>query len=106
MVDFTAWQQVDGRVDVVWRAVGGSAAPRFDVWRGVASDGEFTRMTAQPLDGQPDGNGNLYTWSDAAAVPGTIYWYRLKEASAGPFIGPVPLTPVQHRLFIPWVARR
>lgn len=106
VVDLIAWQQADGRVDVVWRTVGGSAAPQFDVWRASASDGEFARLTTQPLDGQPDGNGYLYAWSDATAVPGTSYWYQLQEAPTGPFIGPAPLTPVQHRMFLPWAARR
>lgn len=103
VVDFTAWQQADGRVDVVWRTVGG-ATPQFDVWRGVASDGEFTRMTAQPLDGQPDGTGYLYAWFDPTAAPGISYWYRLQEAPAGTIIGPVPLTPALHRMFLPWTA--
>lgn len=105
VVDFTAWQQADGRIEVTWRTATGGAAPRFDLWRAPASAGEFERMTSEPLGGQADGGGYFYAWSDASARPGIDYWYQLQQAPGGAMIGPVPLTQVAHRFFLPWAAR-
>ena len=105
VVDFTAWQQADGRIEVTWRTATGGEAPRFDVWRAPASAGEFERMTPEPLGGQADGSGYFYAWSDTSARPGIDYWYQLQQAPGGAMIGPVPLTQVTHRFFLPWAAR-
>ena len=104
VVDFGAWRLSDGQVELVWRTVG-AAALTFDVWRAPASAGEFTRVTAQPLSGQPDGAGSLYNWSDATALPGAGYWYQLQETATGTLLGPVPLTSLAYHFFLPWAPR-
>lgn len=102
VIDFGAWRLSDGRIELAWRTLG-NVALTFDVWRAPTSAGEFTRVTPQPISGQPDGNGHFYGWSDTTALPGADGWYQLREAVTGVLIGPVPLTPLTQRFFLPRV---
>lgn len=80
-----------GAVSLSWGAVSGATG--YDVFRGTASAGPFTKLTAAPQA--------TTTYRDASVSAGITYWYRVAAvngAGAGPASGvvsaAVPAPPV------------
>ena len=54
----------------------------FHIYRSKTEDGEFKVVTPTMIQGAgTTGERNEYTWTDSAAKPNTVYYYRIEDVS-------------------------
>ncbi|MCX6031065.1 MAG: carboxypeptidase regulatory-like domain-containing protein [Chloroflexi bacterium] len=96
----------NGRVELRWATHDASGLP-FNVWRADNAKGiDAVRLTATPLDGQPDGS---YEFIDKTVRSGQTYWYWLENTADGQRFGPQSVTvntapAMQVRAYLPMVS--
>jgi hypothetical protein len=82
----------------------------FNLWRGEAADGPYTKINASLIPAQGDADtGASYTYTDTAVVKGVTYYYKLEDVDVhgvSAFHGPVSATPSQiRRIYLPLVLK-
>lgn len=92
LVAFTA-RTVRGDIKVIWETAAEIDTAGFHVWRRVATDEEFEKITGKMIPGQGNPfSGAAYSWLDTNVEPGVNYWYKLEDidyAGVSSFHGPV-----------------
>ncbi|PKO21351.1 MAG: hypothetical protein CVU38_15120 [Chloroflexi bacterium HGW-Chloroflexi-1] len=78
-----------GHIDLTWGVSGAALDQGWHVRRGGSDLATAKRITAQPILGTPDGaDVVVYSFEDAAVVPGQTYWYWLEDGVTGDLFGP------------------
>jgi hypothetical protein len=90
-------EPADGAVDLAWRTGSELDNLGFHLYRGLSSDGPWTRLTASVIPGLGSSPlGASYAWHDPGLNNGVRYYYRLEDvdtASRSTFHGPVSAVP-------------
>ena len=96
LMAFTA-TGADGAVDLSWQTGSEVDNLGFHVYRSLAADSPWTRLTSSLIPGQGfSAMGASYTWRDSGLSNGTRYFYRLEDVdskSVSAFHGPVSAVP-------------
>ncbi len=80
----------EGGVLVEWVTTSEVDNDGFHLWRADAAEGEYVRLTDEPIASQAmPGGGAEYSFLDASAVAGSPYWYKLEFVPSGELVGPV-----------------
>jgi len=87
----------DGAVELGWRTGSELDNLGFHLYRSLAPDGPWTRLTSALVPGLGSSpEGKTYAWHDAGLVNGLRYYYRLEDvdtASRSTMHGPVSAVP-------------
>jgi hypothetical protein len=82
LLPYSAMQTADG-VTVAWETVSETANAGFNVYRGTADAGPWTKLNAALIAAQTPGaaQGNAYTYVDKTALAAGTYYYALEDVS-------------------------
>ena len=74
----------DAGVVIRWTTESAVDNAGFDLLRGTSLQGPFTKLNPALIAGAgTTGEAQVYTFTDATAKPGVVYYYRLEEVSLG-----------------------
>jgi len=105
---FTVTSVQDGSMVVEWQTADELDVTGFNVWRSTdpADHGEQLNATTIPAQTPGELTGNLYSYVDDTALPGTHYYYWLEVEQVGAlsaWYGPVQ--PIRFRIYLPVLLR-
>jgi hypothetical protein len=109
LVSFTAIPHA-GYVQIEWETASEIDNAGFNIWRGEAAGGPYTRLNATliPAQGGPTW-GARYAYADASVTPGVTYYYQLEDVDThghSTLHGPArALAGASHRLYLPLLHR-
>ena len=76
--------RTDAGVVIRWTTESAVANAGFNLLRGTSLQGPFTKLHPALIAGAgTTGEAQVYTFPDATAKPGVVYYYRLEEVSLG-----------------------
>ena len=79
---FRPERQDDGNIVIRWVTESETNNAGFNILRGEALDGEFTKLNTKLIAGQgTTSERTTYTYSDTSAKPNVVYYYQIQDVS-------------------------
>ena len=73
---------LDGKVTIRWTTESELDNAGFNIYRGETWDGEYKQVNTELIQGAgTTGEKTTYSWVDATAKPGVIYYYQIEDVS-------------------------